>query len=125
MSDLIDFARRLEIQLAHADRQPHWEPGEADRYMNEVGMRRKRFQQVASQLNNTVVQSRLETLASYFANAKLLDNEPIGNCSCWFGYCERFPASTKVAFSIQHPCSFRERRCCIRGKDDACVHQVQ
>jgi YHS domain-containing protein len=44
----------------------------------------------------------LETLAGYFSNASIATNEPIGRCSCWLGYCERFPASTKVSFAIEH-----------------------
>lgn len=108
MSDLVDFAKRVEVQLAHANRQPHWEPDEAERYMDEVSLRRERFEQLAARLSEKVVQPRLETVASYFANASSTKNEPAWHCSCWFGYCERFPASTKVAFAIEHDVRFEK-----------------
>jgi len=108
MSDLVIFAKRIEEQLSSANRQPHWEPDEADRYMAEVGARRERFEQQAARLNEMVVGPRLETLASYFPNASLTKDEPAGHCSCWFGYCERFPASTKVAFAVEHDVRFEK-----------------
>lgn len=108
MSDFVDFAKRVEDQLAYANREPHWEPGEAERYMAEVGLRRERFEQIAARLSEMVVQPRLETLASYFVNANLTKNEPTGHCSCWFGYCERFPSSTKVAFAVEHDVRFEK-----------------
>ena len=108
MSDLIGFSRRVEGRLADANRQPHWEPDEAARYMAEVGTRRERFEKHAARLNEMIVQPRLETLASYFVNASLTKNEPAGHCSCWFGYSERFPASTKVAFAIEHDVRFEK-----------------
>lgn len=102
MSDLVQFAKSVEDQLGKADREPHWTSEEAERYMAEVARRRERLEHVAARLNETVVQPRLETLASYFANASMTQDEPAGHCSCWFGYCERFPASTKVAFAVEH-----------------------
>ena len=102
MSDLVSFAKHVQKLLADANREPHWEPEEAERCMAEVGVRRERFEHIAERLNKMVVQPRLETLASYFNNASLTDNEPSGHCSCWFGYCERFPASTKVTFGVEH-----------------------
>ncbi|NOY43799.1 MAG: YHS domain-containing protein [Planctomycetes bacterium] len=112
MNSLIDFAKHLEEQLAGADREPHWAPGEADRYMAEVCDRRRRFEEVATQLNETVIQPRLETFASYFVNANLTSNESMGHCECWFGYCERFPTSTKVAFTIEHDVRFENVAVC-------------
>ena len=108
MNDLVDFAKRVEEQLASANRQPHWEAGEAERYMAEVGARRERFERQAARLNETVVKPRLETLAGYFVNASLTKNEPAGNCSSWFGYCDRFPASTNVAFAVEHDVRFEK-----------------
>ena len=102
MSDLVDFAKRLEEQLTSAGREPHWEANEADRYMSAIAGRREKFDTLASRLIEAVIQPRMETLASYFSNASLSRDEPVGRCSCWFGYCERFPASTKVAFAVEH-----------------------
>lgn len=102
MGDLVQFARRVKQRLADANREPHWEPGEADRYMADVGNRRERFEQLATRLIATVIQPRLETLASNFSNASLTNSEPASNRSCWFEYCERFPASTKISFAVVH-----------------------
>lgn len=108
MSDLIGFSKRIEEQLADADRQPHWQPEEAERYMLDVGARRERYERQAARLNELIVQPRLETLAGFFANASVVRNEPPGHCSCWFGYCERFPATTKLAFAIEHDARFEK-----------------
>ena len=108
MSALVDFAKQLEQQLMAASREPHWEPEEAERYMAEVAARRERFEQMALRLIETEIQPRLEMVASYFANASLTNNEPSGRCSCWFGYCERFPSSTKVEFAIEHDVRFEK-----------------
>lgn len=102
MRDLVDFAKRLQEQLTTARREPHWAPGEADRYMAAIAGRRGQFELLAARLIESLIQPRLETLASFFSNASFSRGEPHGRCSCWFGYCERFPASTNVAFSIEH-----------------------
>lgn len=102
MSDLVDFAKRLEEQLTSAARDPHWEPDEAERYMSAIAGRREKFDTLAGRLIEAVIQPRMETLASYFSNASLSRDEPVGRCSCWFGYCERFPANTRVAFAMEH-----------------------
>ena len=81
MSNLVDFAKRVEQTLAATQREPHWEPGEAERYMADVEVRRGRFDEAADRLNSTVVQPRLETLASYFSNASLTRNDPAGHCA--------------------------------------------
>jgi YHS domain-containing protein len=52
-------------------------------------------------------------LAGYFSNASLSKDEPPGRCSCWFGYCERFPASTKVAFAVEHDVRFENVAVCL------------
>jgi YHS domain-containing protein len=102
MGDLVDFAKRVEQQLASTTDEPHWESSEADCYMLDVAARREQFEKITVRLNDTVVQPRLEMLASYFSNASLTGNEPAGHCASWFGYCERFPVATKVAFAIEH-----------------------
>jgi len=112
MNDLVAFAKRVEEQLKGADCEPHWGPGEADRYMADVCERRRRFEEIAARLSETVIQPRLETLASYFSNANLTNNESSGLGECWFGYCERFPASTKVAFLVEHDVRFENVAVC-------------
>ncbi|MFO0915900.1 MAG: YHS domain-containing protein [Pirellulales bacterium] len=106
MSDLVAFAQSVKDQLNAAGREPHWLPEEAERYMAAVGDRRQRFEQLAARLIESVVQPRLETLAGHFTNASLPKDKPSGHCWCWFGYCERFPVSTKTAFAIEHDVRF-------------------
>lgn len=115
MSDLVEFAKRIKQQLSLSDRDPHWGPGEAESYMAEVGVRSKRFEEIAVRLNDTVIQPRLETLAGYFSNASLTRNEPAGHCACWFGYCERFPSSTKAAFAVEHDVRFENVLVCYEA----------
>lgn len=112
--DLVDFAKRVEERLFRTTREPHWEPGEVDRYMSDVEVRRQRFDELADSLNDTVIQPRLETVASYFPNATPT-NEPVGRCACWFGYSERFPASTKVAFAVEHDVRFEKLAVCYEA----------
>ena len=73
----------------------------------------KLLAQIAVRLNDTLIQPRLETLASYFSNASLTDNESVGRCACWFGYCERFPVSTRVTFAVEHDTRFEKVAECV------------
>ena len=78
MSNLVNLSKGVEEQLAGTEREPHWETGEAERYMADVDVRRGRFEEIAVRLNDTLIQPRLETLASYSSNASLIDNESAG-----------------------------------------------
>jgi YHS domain-containing protein len=115
MSDLGHFAKELEERLAASNLAPHWDTQEAERYMAEVTTRRMQFEMLASRLTESVIQPRLELLASHFSNASLIENEALGHCGCWFGYCERFPASTKVAFAVEHDVHFEKVAVCYEA----------
>lgn len=115
MSDLALFATRVQSLLAGANRELHWNPGEAEQYMAEVASRRQRFEGIAGRLNDTVIQPRLETVARCFSNASVTKVERSGHCSCWFGYCERFPTSTKVSFAIEHDVRFEKVVVCYEA----------
>ena len=106
MADLFEFAKQVKDQLTRVTREPHWESGEADRYMVKINARRERFAQIANRLMTSAIQPRLEILAECFSNATPTTNEPSGCCSYWFGYCERFPTSTKVSFTVEHDVRF-------------------
>lgn len=108
MADLLEFEKQLKEQLTRVTREPHWEPGEAERYMVEMNARRERFVLIANRLITSVIQPRLEILAARFSNATRPSNEPSACCSYWFGYCERFPTSTKVSFTIEHDVRFEK-----------------
>ncbi len=115
MNELVVFAQRVETLLASARREPHWTPEESERYMQAIAARREKFETLAKWLIETVIQPRLETLASYFPNASLSRKEPVGQCSCWFGYCERFPASTRVAFAVEHDVRLEKVAVCFEA----------
>lgn len=115
MSGLVDFAKRVEEQLSGADREPHWAPDEAERYMAAVATRRERFEQLALRLSESVIQPRLEILAGYFSNASVTKDKTAGHCLCWFGFCERFPASTKVTFAVEHDVRFEKVAVCYEA----------
>lgn len=112
MCGLIEFASRIKETMESANREPHWGTGEAKRYMDEVALRRNRFEKIAYQYNEDLIQPRIETLANYFTNANVTKNEPPGHSECWFGYCERFPSNTRLAFSIEHDVRFENVAIC-------------
>ena len=106
MSTLATFSGRVDILIRESDRKPHWSQAESDRYMAQVATRREHFETVSSHFFTEVVRPRLEVLGSFFTNASMADDGPEGRCACWFGYCERFPATTRVDFAIEHDVSF-------------------
>ncbi len=115
MGELVEFVRRVHEQLTLANREPHWEPSEAARYMAEVAVRRESFAQLAASLTENVIRTRLETLAACFSNASPVQAEQEGQCSYWFGYCERFPASTKISFTIEHDVPVEKTAVCFEA----------
>jgi len=70
--------------------------------MAQFAPRRKTFEQLAGHLIGTIIRPRVEKLASYFSNAKLADDESSEHCVCRFGYCDRFPATTKIELAVEH-----------------------
>lgn len=115
MSDVAEFARRLSELLSVANREQHWEPAEAERYMLAVTERRQQFVQLASRLIGSIVQPRLAVLAEHFSNARLSQDDPPGRISCWFGYCERFPSTTKVVIAVEHDVRFENVVVCYEA----------
>lgn len=115
MGNLVEFTNRVHEQLSRANREPHWEPSDAAWYMAEVPVRRENFVQMASSLTIDVIQPRIKTLAGCFSNSSPTQAEPDGRCSYLFGYCERFPASTKVSFAVEHDISFENVAVCFEA----------
>jgi YHS domain-containing protein len=106
-SDLIALNNRIRQLLSEQQWQSRWPPENVQRYMAEFKTRSKQFEQTAERLIEQIVRPRLETIAGYFPNAGLSEREPLRRCNCWFGYCERFPASAQIAFSFEHDVSWR------------------
>ena len=106
MTNLNSFAEKIKDRLAVANREPHWSADQAVQYMAQVTDRRRQFEELAIRICDTILLPRLNVLVSCFSNAKLSNNEPKGHCSCWFGYCERFPATVRVALALEHDVRF-------------------
>ncbi len=102
MGDLEEFTRQIQTRLAAARREPNWQPAETARFMAEIEPRRRVFEAIAPQLVRTIVRPRIQALASFFPNAEPDRHEHNDRCICWFGYCDRFPANTKVEIAIEH-----------------------
>ena len=108
MVDLVTFAKRVQEVLRDECREPHWTPEEAEKYMADYGSRRQRFEERAQHLNMTVIRPRLETVASFFVNATIQHDEPRNRSSCWFEFCQRFPAVTQLEFAVEHDVGFEK-----------------
>ncbi|MDX1927992.1 MAG: YHS domain-containing protein [Pirellulaceae bacterium] len=83
--------------------------------MSEVATRSESFVRVATSLTNRVIRPLLETLGGSFPNTSPIQAERDGQCSYWFGFCERFPPSTKVSFSIDHDVPFEKAEICFEA----------
>ncbi|MDX1929331.1 MAG: YHS domain-containing protein [Pirellulaceae bacterium] len=100
-----DFQMRLEREIEQVRRESRWAPEDASRYMTALAERKTLFESTALTLMDQIIRPRIEILASQFANACLAKDTPFGRISYWFGYCERFPASTSLAFAVEHDVS--------------------
>lgn len=106
MADLVTFVKRVQEILCDEYREPHWTPQEAEKYMADYAARRQRFEELARRLSLSIIRPRLETVASYFANAEMKQDEPRNRFSCWFAFCQRFPAVAELDFFIEHDVRF-------------------
>jgi len=102
MDDQADFSRELEARLAASRRVPKWSAEQVKQFMSDFEPRRKRFEELANHLISSIVRPRLEKVACHFENAKLAKADRADRCACWFGYSNRFPATTKVEFAVEH-----------------------
>ena len=115
MSALEAFARRIEERLKAVAHEPHWESGDAERYMAAVAGRREQFQQLSVRLLEAVIVPRVDALRRHFANASPTSDTPPGRYACWFGYCDRFPATTQVSFAVEHDVRFETVAVCYEA----------
>lgn len=102
MADLEHFSRQIEARLATARREPNWQPDQTAEFMADLAPRRRVYEDVAPRLVQTIIRPHLQSLASFFPNAKLDRAEHDDRCACWFGYCDRFPTNTKVEIAVEH-----------------------
>ena len=108
MGGLVEFANQVKQKLAIANRPPCWSQEEADQYMTASMARREQYQQKASSIQGTIIKPRLDTIAAFLGNASMIKDELACHSSCWFGYCDRFPVTAKIAFEVQHDIRFEK-----------------
>jgi YHS domain-containing protein len=96
------FSRQIEARLVAARREPRWQPAEAAQFMAELEPRRRQFEEIAPRLVKSIIRPRLQAVASYFPNVAPDRGDRSDRSTFWFGYCERFPADTKVEIAIEH-----------------------
>lgn len=106
MVDLSSFIDRIGRRLAEAEHDPQWGPEETRAYMSAVAVRQSQFSQLAERLMGDVIRPRLEALADSFSNAAMADNDVSCQCTAWFGFCDRFPATTRVELAVEHGVRF-------------------
>lgn len=104
MNDLKELERRIQEKLAAAEHLRTLRQEHLQQQMGELERKHERFSENAERLIRTVVQPRVEKLASYFDNAELLGADQAGrhHCTCRFAHAERFPATTKLDFACCH-----------------------
>jgi YHS domain-containing protein len=108
MADLVTFVKRVQDVLCDEYREPHWTPGEAEKYMADYTARSQRFEELAKHLSLSIIRPRLETVASFFANASVEHEERRNRSSCWFAFCQRFPAVAQIEFTVEHDVRFEQ-----------------
>ena len=102
MAALEEFSREVQARLAAAGREPHWRPSDVSDFMAGLAPRRRDFEEVAPRLVRDIIRARIEALVTLFPNAKCDRSEDAYRCTCWFGYCERFPADARVELAVEH-----------------------
>lgn len=102
MADLERFSRQIEVRLAAARHEPNWQPAQTAEFMAKLAPRRRLFEEVAPRLVQVIIRPRVQAVASYFPNSAPDRTDRDDRCAYWFGYCERFPADTKVEFAVEH-----------------------
>ena len=102
MASLEQFLQQVEARLAAARHEPTWQAAQTAEFMEQIAPRRRRFEEIAPRLVRTIIRPHMQSLASFFPNAKLDRAEHDDRCAYWFGYCDRFPANTRVEIAVEH-----------------------
>lgn len=99
---LAHFRTRLEERIRSSRREPNWRPADMATEMQRFQDRKLEFERIVPHLLTEAVLPRLSHLASLFINANLGTQATDDRGTCWFGYCERFPATAKIEFTVSH-----------------------
>lgn len=95
------FKHTLQSRIEKARR------GELDRdqirqQMLVLQPRLAEFTQLATRFLSGIIHPRVVALKELFANAAMDSDAQNGGCGVWFEYCDRFPASARLEFTIEH-----------------------
>ena len=98
---LDEFKLKLKTRMDLA-RQATSNKEEICRQMDSLQPKLRTFAQLAVRLIANTITPRLAATISCFPNANLARSDRQDHCEASFGYCERFPASCRVEFRIEH-----------------------
>lgn len=102
MSDLESFRQRVEERIASLTCGVAVQPQALQQEMAALESRLARLEAEAAAILDDVILPRLKIVAACFPNAYIKQGKWRDRCEFWLGYCERFPASVKVEFSLEH-----------------------
>ncbi len=104
MSNLQALEQQIQQRLKAVEEQDRTQQVQLQTKMAEIEARHARFNPLADELMTTVIDSRMEKLASFFDNADLLERNEAGNhCRvCRFNHSPRYPATVKLTLSVAH-----------------------
>lgn len=72
------------------------------REMANLQLKLEGFERLSAQLVDGCIRPRLALVAARFTNADLDRHERNASCGASFGYCNRYPATVRVTFVVQH-----------------------
>jgi len=104
MSDLKALEQKIQQRLKAVDERERTQQIQLQSKMTEIETRHARFEPLANELMEAVLDPRMEKLASLFDNAQLLErSEAESLCrACRFSHSARYPATVKLTLSIAH-----------------------
>lgn len=104
MSDLKSLERQIQQRLKSVEEKERSQQIQLQSKMDVIDKRHTKFNQLADELMEAIIDSRMEKLASFFENAVLLKQSEAGaHCRvCRFDHSSRYPATVKLALSIAH-----------------------
>lgn len=104
MADLAGFDRAIEAKLRANTERERREKEALLNHRTELEQRHELFVRTAHKLMDDVIRPRIETLARFFPNAAVRDQEPAlpNRCRCEFDHTARFPASVSLESGVYH-----------------------
>lgn len=95
------FKHTLQSQIEKA-RQGELDRDQIRQQMLILQPRLVEFKQLATRFLSEIIHPRVVALKELFANAVMDRDAQSNGCGVWFEYCDRFPASVRLEFTIEH-----------------------